>query len=123
VHSRARLTFSGEPGKIAYLLPTSYFDDAIMRDYLHTFELGIILHYGNCRDHLDPSLNRVLRTFNVYVIRASDELAENTHNAFVRNGVIKVVSVAEINSQISEPFCQPHGISLKGHPDALTGDK
>ncbi len=36
----------------------------------HRFEGGVIFYYGSYRDELNPNLNGVLRTFNVYVGRS-----------------------------------------------------
>jgi hypothetical protein len=36
----------------------------------HKFEGGLIFYYGSYRDQLNPNLNGVLRTFNVYVGRS-----------------------------------------------------
>jgi hypothetical protein len=36
----------------------------------HKFEGGLIFYYGSYRDHWNPNLNGVLRTFNVYVGRS-----------------------------------------------------
>jgi len=35
-------------------------------DFPHGFEGGLIFYYGSYRDQLNPSLNGVLRTFNLY---------------------------------------------------------